>query len=358
MQRLRPEQAWKRVLITGWSGYMGPIMARVLEQHGHEVAGLDTGYFEDCSMEPALDRGPLMRKDVRDVQPLDLAGFDAVIHLAALSNDPIGELSPEWTYQINLEGSLHLARVAREAGVSRFLFSSSCSVYGASDREKAAETAPLRPLSAYAVAKARTEEELERLADRDFSPVFLRNATAYGASPRMRLDLVLNNLTAWAFTTGRVRIMSDGAPWRPLVHIEDIARAFAAVLEAPRDDIHGQAFNVGVDTENYQVKDLAELVREAVPNSAVVYSGQSAPDPRSYRVDFGKIGRIVPAFQPLWNARKGVAELCQAFQKASLKADDLQSRNYIRLKQLQHLLDTQELDEDLRWKKVARAVKS
>jgi nucleoside-diphosphate-sugar epimerase len=355
MQKPHQERPQKRVLITGWSGYIGPLMVKIFKQHGHDVAGLDTGYFADCSMEPIHDRGPLLRKDVRDVQAADLAGFDAVVHLAALSNDPMGELRPEWTYQINLEGSLHLARVAREAGVSRFLFSSSCSIYGASDHEKATETAPLQPLSAYAVSKVRTEEGLERMADRDFSPVFLRNATAYGVSPRMRLDLVLNNLTAWAFTTGRVQIMSDGTPWRPLVHIEDIARAFAAVLDAPRDAIHKQAFNVGADTENYQVKDLAELVREEVPGSVISYSGQSAPDPRNYRVDFSKIRAMVPAFQPVWNARKGVAELHAAFRRASLNADDLQSRNYIRLKQLKHLLDTQELEEGLRWKKVAAA---
>src|SRR6266849_10555415 len=310
-----------RVLITGFEGYIGPVLARTLENQSHQVVGLDTGYFAECCMSPVPRNISVIRKDVRDLTPADLAGFDAVVHLAALSNDPMGELSPDWTYQINLGGSLHLARVARDAGVKRFLFSSSCSIYGASDREKATETSPLAPLSAYSVSKVKTEEGLDKLADWAFSPIYLRNATAYGVSPRMRLDLVLSNLTAWAFTTGKVQIMSDGTPWRPLVHIEDISRAFAAALAAPRAAVHNQAFNVGADSENYQVKDLGELVRELVPNSTVCYSVQSAADPRNYRVDFSKIRTLVPEFQPSWNARKGVAEAYQAFQRARLAAD-------------------------------------
>lgn len=344
-----------RVLITGFEGYIGPVMAATLQSQEHEVVGLDTGYFAECSMSPVPQDVPVIRKDVRDLTPADLAGFDAVVHLAALSNDPMGEMRQDWTYQINLEGSLHVARVARDAGVQRFLFSSSCSIYGASESEYATETSPLQPLSAYAVSKVKTEEGLDKLADGRFSPVYLRNATAFGVSPRMRLDLVVANLTAWAFTTGKVQIMSDGTPWRPLVHIEDIARAFAAALEAPRAAIHNQAFNVGMDSENIQVKDLGEMVREVVPNSTVVYSGQSAPDPRNYRVDFAKIRTRLPRFVPIWTARNGVIEAYEAFQNAGLTADALQSRNYIRLKQLRHLLDTGVLDENLRWKTAVAA---
>jgi len=345
-----------RVLITGLKGYIGPVMEKTLLSQGHEVAGLDTGYFTDCAMSPRTERSAVLTKDVRDLVPADLAGIDAVVHLAALSNDPMGDLQPDWTYQINLHGSLHLAKVARDAGVKRFLFSSSCSIYGASDQEKATETAPLQPLSAYAVSKVRTEEGLDKLADGSFSPVYLRNATAYGVSSRMRLDLVLNNLTAWAFTTGRVQIMSDGTPWRPLVHIEDISRAFAAALVAPRAKIHNQAFNVGSDVENHQVKDLAELVREQVPNSTVYYAGgKTGPDPRNYRVDFTKIRSELAGFKPIWTARKGVAELHEAFQEAGLKASDLESRNYIRLKQLRYLLESGALDESLRWKALVAA---
>ncbi len=338
-----------RILITGQTGYIGPLMTMILQNDGHETVGLDTGYFAGCSMGPIDGRAAIIRKDVRDLIPADLAGFDAVAHLAALSNDPMGELHQEWTYQINLEGSLHLARVARDAGVKRFLLSSSCSIYGASSDDYATETSPLQPLSAYAVSKVKTEEGLEKLADGDFAPVFLRNATAYGVSPRMRLDLVVNNLTAWAYTTGKVQIMSDGTPWRPLVHIEDIARAFAAVVLAPREAIYNQAFNVGITSENHRVRDVAKVVSETVPNSTVVYSGQSNPDARDYRVDFGKIQRLVPKFQPVWTVRKGVAELLAAFQQNSLTAEDLQSRNYIRLKQLRYLIDSDELDGNLRW---------
>jgi nucleoside-diphosphate-sugar epimerase len=337
-----------RILVTGYTGYIGPVMSTILTKEGHEVIGLDTGYFADSSSTGFL------RKDVRDLQPSDLAGFHAVVHLAALSNDPMGELQAGWTHKINCEGSVHLARIARDAGVSRFLFSSSCSIYGASDNEFATETSPLQPLSAYAVSKVKTEEGLDKLATSAFSPVSLRNATAYGVSSRLRLDLVLNNLVAWAFTTGRVQIMSDGSPWRPIVHIEDIARAFAAVLSAPRETIHNQAFNVGATEENYQVRDLGQIVSETVEGSIVTYSGRSNPDPRNYRVNFSKIGEVL-GFRTVWIARRGAAELLAACRELNLKETDLQSRQYIRLKQLKHLLDTGELDDTLRWKKAVAA---
>ncbi len=338
-----------RILVTGYSGYIGPVMSTILTNAGHEVIGLDTGYFA-----PSWSSG-FLRKDVRDLRPSDLAGFHAVVHLAALSNDPMGELQAGWTHQINCEGSLHLARIARDAGVSRFLFSSSCSIYGASENEFATETSPLQPLSAYAISKVNTEEGLDKLATATFSPVSLRNATAYGVSSRLRLDLVLNNLVAWAFTTGRVQIMSDGSPWRPIVHIEDIARAFAAVLSAPREAIHKQAFNVGATEENYQVRDLGQIVSETVAGSIVTYSGASNPDARNYRVNFSKIREALPGFQTEWTARRGAAELLAACRELNLKEADLQSRQYIRLKQLKHLLDTGELDDTLRWKKAVAA---
>jgi nucleoside-diphosphate-sugar epimerase len=336
-----------RILLTGADGYIGPVMSKVLRDAGHQVTGLDVGYFGRSQDHSG--------KDVRDLAPEDLEGFDAVAHLAALSNDPMGELRPEWTHEINCEGSLHLARVAKDAGVSRFLFSSSCSIYGASESELATESAPLQPLSAYAVSKVKTEERLDKLASASFSPVSLRNATAYGASPNLRLDLVLNNLTAWAFTTGRVQIMSDGSPWRPIVHIEDISRAFLAALNAPREAIHNQAFNVGATEENYQVRDLGTIVAETVAGSVIRYSGASSPDARNYRVDFQKIRRMLPEFRTVWTARKGAAELAAAYQERNLCEADLQSRNYIRLKQLRYLLDEGELDEGLRWRKAVAA---
>lgn len=338
-----------RILLTGYDGYIGPVMATVLKNSGHEVSGLDTGYFAESSSTG------FERKDVRDLVPTDLEGFHAVVHLAALSNDPMGELQPEWTHQINCEGSLHVARIARDAGVSRFLFASSCSIYGASENEFATETSPVQPLSAYAVSKVKTEEGLDKLAGPGFSPVSLRNATAYGVSSRLRLDLVLNNLVAWAFTTGRVRIMSDGSPWRPIVHIEDIARAFAAVLSAPREAIHNQAFNVGATEENYQVRDLGEIVSETVAGSTVTYSGKSSPDARNYRVDFSKIRRALPEFRTEWTARRGAEELLAACRELNLREADLESRGYIRLKQLRYLLDAGELDETLRWKQAVAA---
>jgi len=338
-----------RVLITGCNGYIGPVMSTVLKQAGHEVSGVDTGYFAEPSSTGFL------RKDVRDLTPADLTGYHAVVHLAALSNDPMGELQPEWTHEINCGGSLHLARIARDAGVSRFLFASSCSIYGASENEFATEISPVQPLSAYAISKVKTEEGLDRLANAAFSPVSLRNATAYGVSSRLRLDLVLNNLVAWAFTTGKVQIMSDGSPWRPIVHIEDIARAFAAVLDAPREAIHNEAFNVGATEENYQVRDLGQIVSETVVGSTVTYSGKSSPDPRNYRVDFSKIRQALPGFHTKWTARRGAAELLAACRELNLKEADLQSRSYIRLKQLKHLLDMGELDETLRWKKAVAA---
>jgi nucleoside-diphosphate-sugar epimerase len=328
-----------RVVVTGHNGYIGSVMVAFLRAAGHEVVGLDTFFFEDCVLGEDGGHVPTIRRDIRDVTVSDLGGFDAVVHLAALCNDPLGDLNPDWTYDINHHASVHLARVAREAGVGRFLYASSCSMYGAAGEDILSEEAPLRPLTPYAVSKVRTEEDVAKLADSSFSPVFMRNATAYGMSPRLRADVVLNNLVCWAHTTGRIRIMSDGTPWRPIVHVQDISRAFAVALVAPRAAIHNEAFNVGSNEENYQVSELAEIE----------YAVGGGPDPRSYRVDFGKLNRVLPDFKPEWNASFGAKELYSAFQEAGLTLEQFQGRKYIRLTQFKHLLDSGRIDGTLRW---------
>jgi len=339
-----------RVLVTGHNGYIGSVMVPVLRAAGHEVVGLDTFYFEDCTLGSDLDNVPALRKDIRDIRESDLIGFDAVAHLAALCNDPLGDLHPEWTHDINHQASVRLARMAREAGVQRFLYASSCSMYGASGGDAVlTEEAPLRPITPYAVSKVRTEEDVEKLADRSFSPVFMRNATAYGLSPRLRADVVLNNFVCWAHTTGRVRIMSDGSPWRPIVHVQDISRAFAAALVAPRDVIHNQAFNVGANGENYQVRELAEIVRSTVPGCTIFYAEGASPDPRSYRVDFSKLARSFPHFKPEWNASFGAKDLYAALQEAGITLADFEGRKFIRLTQIKHLLERGDLDGALTW---------
>jgi nucleoside-diphosphate-sugar epimerase len=342
------------VLITGHNGYIGSALTPIFQKAGHQVTGLDTYYYGDCTL--GKDEGEAyatLHKDLRDVEAADLEGFDAVVHLAALSNDPLGDLKPEWTYDINQHASVHLATMARQAGVKRFIYSSSCSMYGASVGDALLdESAPLNPLTPYAISKVRTEEDVSKLADDHFSPVYMRNATAYGFSPRLRADVVLNNLMCWAFTTGKIKIMSDGTPWRPIVHIADIAYAALALLDAPREVIHNEAYNVGVNGENYQVRDIAAIVQETVPGTSVEYTGQSGSDPRNYRVDFSKLARRVPAFQPHWNARKGAQELYQAFQLAGLTYEEFMGRKFTRLKQLKYLMENQSLDDTLRWKSV------
>jgi nucleoside-diphosphate-sugar epimerase len=339
-----------RVLVTGHNGYIGSVMAPRLKQLGHEVIGLDTLYFEDCAFGAEPDWIPSLRHDIRDVTSKDLEGLDAIVHLAALCNDPLGDLNADWTNDINYTASVRLAEMAREVGVKRFLYASSCSMYGAAGQDMLlSEDAPLRPITAYATSKVRTEEAIARLADADFSPVFMRNATAYGVSPRLRADVVLNNLVCWAHTTGRIRIMSDGTPWRPIVHVMDISRAFAAALVAPREAVHNQAFNVGSNGENYQVLELAEIVRATVPGCTVEFGPGAGPDPRSYRVDFSKLGRLLPEFRPQWNASFGAKDLYSALQQVALSLADFQGRKYIRLAQLKHLLDNGRLDSTLRW---------
>lgn len=344
-----------KLLITGHLGYIGSVMAPYFISRGHDVVGLDSGYFADCTI-GATGSIPEIRKDVRDVEVSDLRGFDAVLHLAALCNDPIGDLNPEWTYDINHRGSVALARLAREAGVPRFLFASSCSMYGAaSSDEILTEDAPLRPLTPYAISKVRAEEDIEKLADGDFSPVFLRNATAYGFSPRLRADIVLNNLVCWALTTGRVRIMSDGTPWRPIVHIEDITRGFEAVLHAPRDVVHNQAFNVGRDSENYQVRALGDIVADTVPGCVVEYAGGGGPDPRNYRVSFAKMSAALPQYQPRWSARLGAAEMYERLRAAHFTQADFDGRKFTRLRQFRRLLDDASVDASFRLKSTVAA---
>jgi nucleoside-diphosphate-sugar epimerase len=340
------------VLLTGHHGYIGSVMAPVLRAAGHEVTGLDTFFYEGCDLRDEPDGVPALRLDLRDADPGVLAGFDAVVHLAALSNDPLGDLSPDLTKEINFEATVRLARAAKEAGVERFVFSSSCSMYGAAEHDRPAdESAPLRPLTAYAESKVRSEEALGELADDDFSPVFMRNATAYGVSPRLRVDLVLNNLVGWAFTTGKVKIMSDGTPWRPLVHVEDISRATSVLLEAPREAVHGEVFNVGRDEENYQVRDLAEIVKETVGDCEIEYAGSGDPDPRSYRVDFGKFAAAFPQAGLRWTARQGAQEALDAYREIGLTLEEFEGDRYIRLKRLRTLLEGGELDADLRWQR-------
>jgi|SRR5215204_809724 len=316
-----------RVLLTGHQGYLGTVMAPVLAGAGHEVTGLDSGLFAGCVLGPQPLDPPGLAVDLRDVTVRDLAGFDAVVHLAALSNDPLGALAPQLTYDINYHASVRLARLARDAGVRRFLYASTCSVYGCAAGDGLVdEDAPLRPLTPYAESKVRVEDDVAAFADDDFSPVFLRNATAFGFSPRLRADIVLNNLVGHAHLTGEVRVLSDGTPWRPLVHALDIADAFAAVLAAPRDAVHARAFNVGTEQNNLTVAQIAEEVVEAVPGSRLAITGETGPDPRSYRVSFRRIRKALPGHEPRWTVKAGAVELAEAYQRFSLTDADFVRR--------------------------------
>ncbi|HRQ40413.1 MAG TPA: SDR family oxidoreductase [Chloroflexota bacterium] len=339
-----------RVLVTGHNGYIGPVLTSMLLQEGYEVTGLDSNFFAECIFDGHAPDIPEIQKDIRDVAPADLEGFDAVIHLAALSNDPIGNLNPDLTYEINHRASVRLAELAKQVGIGRFLFASSCSLYGAAAGEDALdEEAAFNPVTPYGVTKMLFEQDVRKLADENFSPVFLRNATAYGVSPHLRFGLVLHDLVALAHTTGLVYLKSDGTPWRPIIHIEDISRAFIAALRAPREVIHNQAFNVGISTENYQIRELAEIVQEIVPNCRIEYAPDAGPDKRSYRVDFSKIGQMLPEFKPQWNARLGAQELYDAFLRVELTSEDYEAPTFKRLDRIKELLDAGQLDMNLRW---------
>jgi nucleoside-diphosphate-sugar epimerase len=340
-----------RVLVTGHEGYLGSVLVPHLREAGHEVVGLDTGLFADCTLGPAPEEVPALRVDLRDVTAEDLAAVapDAVMHLAALCNDPLGDLDPELTYDVNHRATVRLARAAKAAGVSRFLFSSSCSLYGAgTDDSPLDETAGFAPITPYGTSKIRSEQDLAPLADDDFSPVFLRNATAYGFSPRLRGDLVVNDLVGNALLTGEIRLRSDGRAWRPLVHAEDIAAAFLALLEAPREAVHGRAFNVGDTAENYLIRDVAELVREVVGGSVTYASGAGA-DARNYRVSCDLIAAEVPAFRPRWTVRKGVEQLAEAYERYGLGLDDLMGERHQRLRRITALRNAGSIDAALRW---------
>jgi nucleoside-diphosphate-sugar epimerase len=339
-----------RILLTGHEGYVGSVMTSFLLEAGHYVVGLDTRLFGGCDFGEYKSPIPRLRCDLRDATAWELEGFEAVIHLAAISNDPLGNLNPQCTYDINHLASISLAKAAREAGVERFVYSSSCSVYGAASPDDVLdEKASFSPVTPYAESKVLVERDLPALATDDFSPTYMRNATVYGVSPRLRGDLVVNNLSGWAFCTGRVLLKSDGTPWRPLLHVQDMCAAFLAVIEAPRERVANEAFNVGAQGENYRMSDVATLVEKTIPGSRIDFAEDAGPDPRCYRVDFSKIERMLPEFKPRWNVERGVEELRDAYEKVGLTTEDLEGDRFLRIRHIQEMLESGRLDPDLRW---------
>jgi nucleoside-diphosphate-sugar epimerase len=321
----------------------------MLAAAGHKVTGLDTDLYKKCTFGTDFPLLTCIHKDIRDVQMEDLKGYDAIMHLAGLSNDPLGDLNPELTYEINYKASLHLASLAKQTGIKRFIFSSSCSNYGAGGEKLLDEESPFNPVTPYGKSKVMVEQAVSKLADASFCPTFLRNATAYGVSPRLRFDLVLNNLVAWAYTTGCIYIKSDGTPWRPIIHIKDIARAFIAVLEAKTEQIYNQAFNVGTNEDNYRIREIAEIVKEVIPQCHIEYAKDASPDTRCYRVDCSKIKTYLPSFKSEWNARKGAEELYAAYKKFHITLEEFEGPKYQRIAHIKELLRNGELDATLRW---------
>jgi nucleoside-diphosphate-sugar epimerase len=338
-----------KVLVTGCQGYIGTILVPMLQKEGFDVSGLDSDLYRRCTFSGSLPELPLIRKDVRDVEQEELRGFDAIIHLAGLSNDPLGDYRPELTEEINEKASVRLARMAKGAGIGRFLFASSCSNYGAAGADFLTEEASFNPVTPYGISKVKVEAALSKMADDDFSPTYLRASTAYGLSPRIRFDLVTNNLTAWAFTTGLVYLKSDGSPWRPIVHVEDISRAYIAALRAPRELVHNQGFNVGTTTENYQIREIAEMVKDVVPGCKIEYAKDAGPDKRCYRVDCNRLARVLHDFKPQWTARRGIEQLYDEYKRVGLTLEEFEGPKFMRIAHVKTLIKEGALDEKLRW---------
>jgi nucleoside-diphosphate-sugar epimerase len=339
-----------KILVTGTEGYLGSLLAPLLMERGHELVAVDTGFYKSGCLYNGSSLTPrTLNKDIRRITSDDLAGIEAIVHMAELSNDPTGELSPNITYDINHKGSVRLAELAKAAGVTRFIYMSSCSVYGIADGDYLTENSPVNPQTAYAICKTLVERDLHPMADDNFSPTSLRNATAYGASPRMRFDIVLNNLAGLAWTTKEIKMVSDGTPWRPLDHGLDIAKAIICVLAAPRASVHNETFNVGDTAHNYTVKEIAQIVGDVFPGCRVTF-GQQGADNRSYRVSFEKIRNALPDFRCEWDARRGAEQLRAVFQQVDMTAETFNSPSFTRLKQLEHLIRTQQIDQNFFWK--------